>query len=80
MKTGYRINEHKTLRRCPGPLLNVLDTFNLRPLSRGMFFHMDDAYQHTKREIKGIIKHKSYITVRTGSLLFFPWELSVWSV
>ena len=33
MNTGYEINEHKKLRRCPGRLLNVLYTFNLRPVS-----------------------------------------------
>ena len=27
------MNVHKTLRRCPGRLLDVLCTFNLRPVS-----------------------------------------------
>ena len=34
--TGRKLNVHKTFRRCPGCLLNVLCTFNLRPVSRGM--------------------------------------------
>ena len=41
--TGRKLNVHKTLRRRPGCLLNVLSiiflvlcTFNLRPVSTGM--------------------------------------------
>ena len=30
--TGRKLNEHKTFRRRPGRLLNVLCTFNLRPV------------------------------------------------
>ena len=33
--TGRKLNVHKTFRRCPGRLLNVLCTFNLRPVSMG---------------------------------------------
>ena len=33
--TGRKLNVHKTFRRCPGRLLNVLCTFNLRPVSTG---------------------------------------------
>ena len=33
--TGHKLNLHKTLRRRPGRLLNVLSTFNLRPVSTG---------------------------------------------
>ena len=33
--TGRKLNVHKTLRRRPGHLLNVLFTFNLRPVSTG---------------------------------------------
>ena len=33
--TGRKLNVHKTLRRLPGRLLNVLYTFNLRPVSTG---------------------------------------------
>ena len=31
--TGRKLNIHKTFRRRPGRLLNVLCTFNLRPVS-----------------------------------------------
>ena len=34
--TGRKLNVHKTLRRRPRRLLNVLRTFNLRPMSVGM--------------------------------------------
>ena len=34
--TGRKLNEHKTFIRRPGRLLNVLCTFNLRPVSTGM--------------------------------------------
>ena len=34
--TGRKLNVHKTFRRCPGRLLNVLYTFNLRPVSTGL--------------------------------------------
>ena len=33
--TGRKLNVYKTFRRCPGRLLNVLCTFNLRPVSTG---------------------------------------------
>ena len=31
--TGRKLNVHKTCRRRPGRLLNILCTFNLRPVS-----------------------------------------------
>ena len=34
--TGRKLNVHKTSRRRPGRLLNVLCTFNLRPVSTGV--------------------------------------------
>ena len=33
--TGRKLNVHKTFKRRPGRLLNVLCTFNLRPVSTG---------------------------------------------
>ena len=32
--TGRKLNVHKTFRRCPRRLLNVLCAFNLRPVSK----------------------------------------------
>ena len=34
--TGLKLNGHKTFGRCLGRLLNVLCTFNLRPVSTGI--------------------------------------------
>ena len=34
--TRRKLNVHKTFRRRPGRLLNVLCTFNLHPVSTGM--------------------------------------------
>ena len=34
LDTGRKLNVHKTFRRRPGRFLNVLCTFNLRPVSR----------------------------------------------
>ena len=34
--TGCKLNVHKTFRRRPGRLLNVLCIFNLRPVSTGL--------------------------------------------
>ena len=30
--TGRKLNEHQTFKRCPGHRLNLLCTFNLRPM------------------------------------------------
>ena len=35
--TGSKLNVHKTFRKRPGRLLNVLCTFNLRPVSTGAY-------------------------------------------
>ena len=35
--TGRKLNVYKMFRRRPGRLLNVLCTFNLRPVSTGMW-------------------------------------------
>ena len=36
--TGHKLNVHKTFRRCPGRVLNVLCMFNSRPVSTAIFF------------------------------------------
>ena len=35
LDTRRKLNEHKLFSRRPGRLLNILCTFNLRPVSRG---------------------------------------------
>ena len=48
--TGRKLNIHKTFRRRPGRLLNVLCTFNLRPVHTG-----ERSLEHDKSDKKGII-------------------------
>ena len=46
--TGRKLNVHKTFKRRPGRLLNVLCTFNLRPVSKGedILFSNDIKLSH----------------------------------
>ena len=49
--TGRKLNVHKTFRRRPGLLLNVLCTFNLRPVSTGLVLiqhHVERILQKIK--------------------------------
>ena len=39
--TGRKFNVHEMLRRRPGRLLNILCTFNLRPVSTGLGTDID---------------------------------------
>ena len=50
--TGRKLNVHKMFRRRPGRLLNVLCTFNLRPVSTGIplfviAFHISSLWSET---------------------------------
>ena len=60
--TGRKLNVHKTFRRCPGCLLNVLCTFNLRPVSAGMLkiFYSYKRYKDIKPDC-----NRLYRTART---------------
>ena len=49
--TGRKLNLHKTFRRRPGRLLNVLCTFNLRPVSTGETEGQVDSKKIAKEEI-----------------------------
>ena len=42
--TGRKLNVHKTFRRRPGRLLNVLCMVNLRPVSTGLANIYDEAF------------------------------------
>ena len=46
--TGRKLNVHKTFRRRPGCLLNVLFTFNLRPVSTGIVLYLYDTIERSK--------------------------------
>ena len=39
--TERKLNVHKTLRRCPGRVLNILQMFNLHPVSIENFFKFE---------------------------------------
>ena len=45
METGRKLNVHKTFRRCPGRLLSVLCTINVRPVSTGIFHLLIEEMQ-----------------------------------
>ena len=52
--TGRELNAHKTFRRRPGRLLNVLCTFNLSSVSTGYAVHQKYCGVHTARLLKHI--------------------------
>ena len=60
--TGRKLNVHKTFRRRPGRLLNVLCTFNLRPVSTGLFL------------LKGLSQYSCPST--TGTLVLICWQFA----
>ena len=55
--TGRKLNVHKTFRRRPGRLLNVLCTFNLRPVSTGQ---KHSALQYKTRQ-QSILVQTEYV-------------------
>ena len=58
--TGRKLNAHKTFRRRPGRLLNVvLVTFNLRPVSTGHLFCKTSFVTTTEIRTKTNVKYKS---------------------
>ena len=50
--TGRKLNVHKTFRRRPGCLLNVLCTFNLRPVSAVM---LKIFYSYKRYKVSNLI-------------------------
>ena len=46
LDTGRKLNVHKTFRRRPGRLLNVLYTLNLRPVSTGTILSILTVYSN----------------------------------
>ena len=55
--TGRKLNVHKTFRRRPGRLLNILSTFNLRPVSTGILLHENyDKHKYFNRVTKWIAR------------------------
>ena len=54
--TRRKLNVHKTFRRRPGHLLNVVRTFNLRPVSANMVFHLTRVESSHSLMIVGLVK------------------------
>ena len=63
--TRRKLNVHKMFKRRPGRLLNVLCTFNLRPVSTGI-----STYSYKKK------KKKNEATFKDGVPAFPQWTLS----
>ena len=74
--TGRKFNVHKTFRRRPGRLLNVLCTFNLRPVSMGrVIFSLettlfDDEGLTTPQNFLLLHKFVSFRLPKSSLLLF----------
>ena len=47
--TGRKLNVHKKFRRCPGRLLNVLCTFNLRPVYTGILISSIEIHKSSSK-------------------------------
>ena len=76
--TGQKLNVHKTFRRRPGRLVNVLCTFNLRPVSTGdintrvtfLFFFIFDSCCVKSVQIRSLLWSVfSCIRTRNDSVL-----------
>ena len=74
--TGRKLNVHKTFRRRPGRLLNVLCTFDLRPVSTGVLLKLSVCFDitlpcHLRKQLKKSWK----LTCQSNTLL--PWISSL---
>ena len=71
--TGRKLNVHKTIRKRPGRLLNVLCTFNLRPVSKG--FKAEHFLRKAMETLKrSIISFNIANLVNKGILYFLYYE------
>ena len=71
--TGRKLNVHKTIRKRPGHLLNVLCTFNLRPVSKG--FKAEHFLRKAMETLKrSIISFNIANLVNKGILYFLYYE------
>ena len=73
-ETGCKLNIHKTFRRRPGHLLNVLCTFNLCPVSTGK---QRKLLARNRRDIwsvsdsNGVRTHNRLVCKRTRKIIVF---------
>ena len=71
--TGRKLNVHKTIRKRPGRLLNVLCTFNLSPVSKG--FKAEHFLRKVMETLKrSIISFNIANLVNKGILYFLYYE------
>ena len=80
LDTGRKLNVHKTFRRRPGRLLNVLCTFNLHPESRGYSFKNSRfqicIYKPVKHDDCDKINGFQSITIVAERLYYRYWQIS----
>ena len=71
--TGRKLNVHKTFRRRPGRLLNILCTLNLRPVSTGKTYKLILIYlSNTIDSLKKIMSIQNILNI-----LFYLFENAV---
>ena len=62
--TGRKLNVHKTFRRRPGRLLNILCTLNLRPVSTGKTYKLILIYlSNTIDSLKKIMSIQNILNI-----------------
>ena len=83
--TGRKLNVHKTFRRRPGRLLNVLCMFNLRPVSTGVVSTLRRLELHFLNfEIVLLPRSNLWLIITfsclsfQSSLLDIAWYLFLW--
>ena len=72
--TGRKLNVHKTFRRRPGRLLNVLCTSNLRPVSMGMMHKLISRIYQTFGDKNGIFTPRIYCFCQRCNKALIPCE------
>ena len=72
---GRRLNVHNTFRRRPERLFNVLCTFNLRPVSRGIDVWQDSKFTSKLELIYITDKIQNLHRAIKTSNIFLQWHL-----
>ena len=77
--TGRKVNVHKTFRRCPGRLLNVLYTLSLRPLStRFVFLSLFQVRIKNIKEFSENVVWKYFLLLTVIRLMTTEWSNTRW--
>ena len=79
--TGRKLNVHKTFRRRPGRLLNILSTFNLRHVSTGIGFTKHIIANHHFQESSWFLRNrqvsKSELKLLHDGIVQLTWLLAL---